>query len=216
MTGKCKSFLVGSFLVLGVRACLFYTADDFVDVVYLVLGKVGLNAPEDIPGCIGVNKVGGSHGYCSRSGHEELKGIFGGGDASHTDDGDFYLLGTFIDHTDGYRLDGRAGHAAGFVGKDESAAVDVYFHACQGVNQGNGIGPGRFCGYGHFCDIRDVGTEFHDDWLFCFSFNGGSDFRETIGFLAESDGSFFYVGAGYVAVSYTHLDVYKRQAWNIW
>ena len=139
MTGKCKSFLAGPFLISGVRACLFYTADDFIDVGYFVLDEVGLNALKNIPGCIGVDKVGGSYSYCGRSGHEEFKGVFGSGDASHTDNGDFYLLSTFIDHTDGYRFDSRAGHASGFVGKDEGAAVDVYFHACQGVDQRNGL-----------------------------------------------------------------------------
>ena len=81
MTGKCKSFLAGPFLISGVRACLFYTADDFIDVGYFVLDEVGLNALKNIPGCIGVDKVGGSYSYCGRSGHEEFKGVFGSGDA---------------------------------------------------------------------------------------------------------------------------------------
>lgn len=50
MTGKCKSFLAGPFLISGVRACLFYTADDFIDVGYFVLDKVGLNALQEYPG----------------------------------------------------------------------------------------------------------------------------------------------------------------------
>ena len=45
--------------------------------------------------------------------------------------------------------------------------------------------------------------------MFCNFFNCGSDFRKTIGFLAKSNGAFFYIWAGYV--DFQHVNVRIRQ-----
>ncbi len=47
-----------------------------------------------------------------------------------------------MDHADGDGLDGRAGEAAGDVGDAGAAGLDVDGEGEEGVDEGDGVGPG--------------------------------------------------------------------------
>ena len=87
----------------------------------------------------------------------------------------------------------------------------------------NAIGMGRVVGYGIYFTIVDIvvrpeyqgkkiGTAIINSILKYIERNMYDGSRVSVQLLAEAGKEQFYIKQGFKPVSYTHLDVYKRQA----
>ena len=178
--------------------------DEIGEFFYVVTFHVVLYAFGDLHGGVGIEEIGGAYGYSGCSGEDEFQGIFGGGNTSHTDDGNIYALGHLIDHADGHGLDRRAGHAAGFVGQGKGLAFYVDLHAGQGIDQGYSICAAGFCCPGHYGNIRNVWAKLHDYRLSCHFFDLTGDGFYGFWILSEGDTAFLNIRAGNIDLQKIH------------
>ena len=108
----------------------------------------------DFPAGAGLHQIGSSHAHGGGPGQHQLQHVLGGADAAHAYDGDVHGLIDLIHHPHRQRKDAGAGHSAGAVGQQGTAALQVDPHPRQSIDKADTVGPGLLTGPCHGSDIR--------------------------------------------------------------
>ena len=85
--------------------------------------------------------------------------------------------------------------------------MNVNFHTCQRIDQGNPVCTRSLSCSCHLRDIRHIGAELHDYRLLCFLFYLGSNVKQTICFLPKSNGTFLHIWTGYIDLKHVHSGI---------
>ena len=83
---------------------------------------------DDFPAGAGFHQIGGSHAHGGGPGQHQLQHVLGGADAAHAHNGNVHGLVDLIHHPHRQRKDAGAGHSAGAVGQQGTAALQIDPH----------------------------------------------------------------------------------------
>ncbi len=106
------------------------------------------------PAGAGVHQVGGAHPTAVAPASISSMTSSAVHDAAHAHDGNVHGLVDLIHHPHRQREDAGAGHAAGAVGQQRTAALQIDPHARQGVDEADTVGAGVLAGPGNVGDVR--------------------------------------------------------------
>ena len=152
----------------------------------------------------GVDEVMGADGDGTGTGQHEFDGILPGRYAAQAEDGDGYGLSRLPYHAQGDGLDSRAGQAAGDIAQQGAAGLDVDGHARQGIDERYGIGTGRFDGFSHDRNVRDIRRQFDDDRFPGMVLDAARHSRSRFRLSPEDDAPFFDVRTGNIDFQGSH------------
>ena len=111
---------------------------------------------------IRLHKVRRAHADGSGARQHQLDDVLRRGDAAHAHDGDGHGLVDLIHHPHRQREHPGAGHTAGGVGQQRTAAFQVDAHARQGVDEAHAVGPRVLAGPGDGGNISRRGGQLHE------------------------------------------------------
>lgn len=142
-------------------------SDEVGDLAEVVLVEVGGEAVGDLGGDGWIDEEGGSDGDGGGASEQELEGVARVLDSAHADErdvcgpGDFVIDAVDVEEREG--LDGGSAVAAGDVGEDGGAALDVDGECDVGIDKAEAVGAGVDGGARERDGVGDVGRELDDE-----------------------------------------------------